>query len=150
MLKLSDLKRKNFDSKIFYYSKTAEQLKISNIPPQSALIGLMILADKMQFIKERTNKKIIITSCYRSPELNQVLKGSPNSAHMQGLACDFVFEKTSPRETCEIVLQTNVSFDQMLIEDKILHFATKIRDSENRFEIAKCFFNGKKWIKEKF
>lgn len=150
MLKISNLKRKNFDPKIFYYSKTAESMGISNEPPQSVLVCLMILADKLQFIRDKTKHQMIITSCYRSPKLNEIIKGSPNSAHMQGLAADFIFKDKNPEQTCEMILKTGVSFDQLLIENKIVHFGIKLRDSENRLEIAKCFFDGKKWVKEKF
>lgn len=147
MLELKDLKRKNFNPDDFYKSATANKLKINNIPPQSARVCLMKLADKMQFLRDKVNLPIIITSAYRSHELNKAIKGSPKSAHCQGLACDFLFSGKTPQESCELVISTGISFDQLLIEKDVLHFGIKIRDELNRYEVAFASFNEetKKW-----
>ena len=54
MIQLSDLKRKNYDYTFFWFSNTAVKNAISNVPPASALVGLMILADKLQDITNKT------------------------------------------------------------------------------------------------
>jgi hypothetical protein len=147
MIELKDLKRENFNPDDFYKSATASRLKINNIPPQSAMVCLMKLADKMQFIRDKVNLPMIITSAFRSHELNKAIKGSPKSAHCQGLACDFLFSGKTPQESCELVISTGVSFDQLLIENNVLHFGIKIRDELNRHEVAFATFNEttKKW-----
>jgi hypothetical protein len=152
MIELKDLKRENFNPDDFYKSAKASRLKINNIPPQSAMVCLMKLADKMQFIRDKVNLPMIITSAFRSQELNKAIKGSPKSAHCQGLACDFLFFGKTPQESCELVLTTGVSFDQLLIENNVLHFGIKIRDELNRHEVAFATFNEttKKWELKKF
>jgi hypothetical protein len=147
MIELKDLKRENFNPDDFYKSATASRLKINNIPPQSAMVCLMKLADKMQFVRNKVNLPMIITSAFRSHELNKAIKGSPKSAHCQGLACDFLFSGKTPQESCELVVSTGVSFDQLLIENNVLHFGIKIRDELNRHEVAFATFNEttKKW-----
>lgn len=148
MIQLKDLRRKNFEPKNFWYSKIAEKNNISNVPPQSALVGLMKLADTLQFIRDKIDIPLIITSAYRSHQLNRLIKGSPNSAHLQGLAADILFIDKTPMQTCELILTTGVVFDQMLVEKDILHFGLKIRDKDCRLEIANAYFDGKKWVKE--
>lgn len=147
MLQLSDLRRPNFEPKEFWESSTAKKHKISNVPPQSALTGLMILADKLQFIRDKVGLPITMTSCYRSYQLNRLVKGSPTSAHTQGLAADILFKDKTPKETCELILTTGVVFDQMLIEKDILHFGIKLRDKDCRLEIAYAFIENGKWVK---
>lgn len=147
MLKLKDLNRKNFHHTDFWYSKTAEKHKITNVPTQAALVCLMRLADTLQFIRDAKDIPLIITSGYRCYQLNRLVKGSPNSAHMQGLAADILFKDKTPEQTCDLILETGVKFDQMLIEENILHFGIKIRDQDCRHEIAYARFDGKNWIK---
>lgn len=150
MLKLQDLKRKNFESRDFWYSKIAEKNDITNIPPLSALTGLMLLADKLQFIRDKINIPLIIFSAFRCHQLNRLVKGSPKSAHLQGLAADILFKDKSIEETCNLILQTGVVFDQLLLEPQkgIVHFGLKVRDKDCRHEVAIVEFDGKKWTKK--
>ena len=74
MIELKDLRRKNFEPKNFWYSKTAEKNNISNVPPQSALVGLMKLADTLQFIRDKIDIPLIISNAYRSHQLNRLIK----------------------------------------------------------------------------
>ena len=152
MLTLKDLKRPHFEPKDFWYSKTAEKNNISNVPPLSALTGLMVLADKLEFIRQTLIDKgydlpIILTSVFRCHQLNRLVNGSPNSAHMQGCASDLLLKGKTPKETCDLILKTGVVFDQMLIEKDTLHFGIKIKEEQNRLEIAIAKFNPKtkKW-----
>ena len=150
MLKLQDLKRKNFESRDFWYSKIAEKNNITNVPPQSAMVGLMILADKLQFIRDRIDIPLLIFSAFRCHQLNRLIKGSPNSAHLQGLAADVLFKEKTIEQTCDLILQTGVVFDQLLLEPKqgIVHFGLKVRDENCRLEVAVVEFDGKKWTKK--
>lgn len=43
---------------------------------------------KLQLLRERVGKPIIINSGYRTPEHNKRVGGSPTSYHMQGMAVD--------------------------------------------------------------
>jgi hypothetical protein len=153
MLQVKDLKRPHFEAKDFWYSKTAEKNNISNVPPQSALTGLMKLADKLEFVRQTLIDKghdipMVLTSVFRCHQLNRLVKGSPNSAHLQGCAADLLFKGKTPAETCDLILQTGVVFDQMLIEENTLHFGIKIKEEQNRLEIAIAKWNPKikKWV----
>lgn len=43
----------------------------------------------MQPIRDAWKKPIIISSGYRSPLVNKIVKGQPGSQHLVGAACDF-------------------------------------------------------------
>jgi hypothetical protein len=154
MIKISNLKRKNFNIEEFFKSETADRLKINNYPPkeieQSILTCLMKTADKMQEIRDKVGLPWIATNFYRSPALNKAVKGSPNSKHIQGLATDGVFQGKTPEESAKLVLLTKVSFDKMLIEAGCLHIQFCLDDSKNRNEAAFAELINGEWKTKNF
>lgn len=70
-------------------SSTATKMGISNIPTSNALNQLNLLMDTiLDPIREKWGKPIIVTSGYRSPELNKAINGSATSQHVLGQAAD--------------------------------------------------------------
>lgn len=59
--------------------------------PQSVEIFKNIeqTAGKMQNIRDFFEKQIRVTSWFRPPKYNEEIRGSKNSSHLRGLACDF-------------------------------------------------------------
>lgn len=51
--------------------------------------NLVVLFNKLDVIRDHFNKPIVIHVAFRSPEYNKMVKGAPNSAHLQGKAVDF-------------------------------------------------------------
>ncbi len=51
--------------------------------------NLIKLAQIMEIIRNRVGKPLRITSGLRPPRYNELVKGSPTSAHCEGRACDF-------------------------------------------------------------
>ena len=113
--KLSDLNRKNFKASEFYQSDQAQFNKIDNIPKEQATLeNLDLLADKMQDVRNILNKPVIITSGYRSLDLNRLLNGSSlNSYHLYGLAADFIVKDHSPLEICKL-LKNKIKIDKLI------------------------------------
>ena len=165
MLQLSDLSRKNYPQKFFWFSKTAERNKITNAPPASARVGLMILADNLQTITDKTGFVIIASSVFRCHQLNRMVKGSPTSAHCQGLAIDIIAVELTPEEKiknpnkkipktleeiCDLILSAGIKFDQILIEkDKgCVHLGFKLNVKDNRFEIGRAYIENGVWKKK--
>lgn len=73
-------------------SQTAARKGIPNVPPvgSPSRANLQRLAETMEEIRTiLLDKPILISSGYRSPDVNAAVGGSKNSAHMSGLACDF-------------------------------------------------------------
>ena len=70
-------------------SDTAMRRGIDNTPSEEHLKNLKYLAEKVfQPIREHFGVPIYISSGYRSPELNEVIGGSPRSFHSHGMALD--------------------------------------------------------------
>jgi putative chitinase len=51
--------------------------------------NLIKLAQVMDFVRNRIGKPLRVTSALRPPRYNELIKGSPTSAHCEGRACDF-------------------------------------------------------------
>lgn len=52
--------------------------------------------DKLQALRDRLGKPIVLTSAYRSPEHNRKVGGAKNSYHMQGVAFDVRMDNHDP------------------------------------------------------
>ena len=52
--------------------------------------------DKLQALRDRLGKPLIVRSAYRSPEHNRVVGGAPASKHMQGTAFDIAMANHDP------------------------------------------------------
>lgn len=54
--------------------------------------------DKLQLLRERLGKPLIIRSAYRSPQHNRAVGGAKNSLHMRGIAFDIAMANHNPHE----------------------------------------------------
>ena len=54
--------------------------------------------DRLQALRDRLGKPLIITSAYRSPQHNKRVGGAKNSLHMQGIAFDVRMDNHDPHE----------------------------------------------------
>lgn len=52
--------------------------------------------DKLQALRDRLGKPLIVRSAYRSPEHNRAVGGAPASKHMQGTAYDIAMANHDP------------------------------------------------------
>jgi len=86
----------------FVASDTAAMMGIDNTPPDDKKACLQILAETMELVRTiLEDKPIVITSGYRCYDLNVACGGASDSAHLQGLACDFVCpEFGTPLDIC--------------------------------------------------
>jgi len=69
----------------------------------------------LQPLRDGLNRPIKITSCYRSPQLNELIGGAKNSQHMVGEAADIVCDDLL--EAFDFI-RTNLLFDQLIWEVK--------------------------------
>jgi zinc D-Ala-D-Ala carboxypeptidase len=82
----------HFTLEEFTDSQTAARKGINNVPsvgtPERA--NIMRTAEIMEAVRDILGKKpVLISSGYRSPQVNAAVGGSKSSAHMSGLAADF-------------------------------------------------------------
>jgi len=52
--------------------------------------------DKLQALRDRLGKPLILRSAYRSPEHNRAVEGAAKSKHMSGAAFDIAMENHDP------------------------------------------------------
>ena len=167
-----NLRRKNFAPEEFLNSVTATRLGIKNIPDLNQLTAGLRLADKMQELYNAIEKvllteqnkslipffpwtkkkskaafplQIIISSGFRNSELNKAVKGSPNSWHMQFLACDFNVVGMAPVDVVLSIKKSGVSVDKCFVERGCVHMQTAIRDSDNRNEFGTAELKNGVW-----
>lgn len=73
------------------HSATADKYDIYNIPNKYITSQLTSLCTHiLEPIRKKYNKPIIITSGYRSDQLNKRIGGAKNSDHVYGQACDCI------------------------------------------------------------
>ena len=146
MFTLENLRRPNFKPQDFVKSNTAQQKGIDNTPNQNQLIAGMVLADKMQELRDKINLPIIISSGFRSSELNKAIGGAPNSWHMQFLACDFNIKGLDPYEAVLKIKESKVSVDKCFVERNCVHIQTCMDESKNRNFFGTATKVNGKWV----
>ncbi len=99
-------------------SEVAARAGLDNAPPPAIIRNLSRLADGLELVRAALgNNAIHITSGYRSPKLNQMIGGSKNSMHMQGLAADILCPAFgSPLEVCRTIVASGIQTDQVIHE----------------------------------
>lgn len=100
------------------FSQTAARHGIDNQPPAEAIENLRKLTGYLETIRAALgNVPIRISSGYRSPALNALIKGSAaNSAHTRGLAADISSDRFSPAELARAIAKMNLDLDQIILE----------------------------------
>jgi len=129
------LRRKNFAPDDFFVSETAKKLKIDNETDSLAILTcLMLTADKAQEIRDLLGYPLLIDSAYRCKKLNDAVKGSKNSQHMQGQAIDFICPKFGkPKKIVEFLKKNNIVVDQCILEKSWVHLSIKHNQNRNQF-----------------
>lgn len=98
-------------------SETAARRGIINRPTARAMENLKRLCALLDDVRDALGHPIIVTSGYRSPEVNAAVGGSKTSAHCQGLAVDFTCPGVgSPLEVARKVAAIGLEFDQVIHE----------------------------------
>ena len=101
-------------------SESAKRKGISNIPTEAHIANFKLLAEKIfEPIRTHFRCPIIISSGYRSKELNAAIGGSLTSQHCQGEAIDIDMDGTPNGVTNRMVfdyIKDNLEFDQLIFE----------------------------------
>lgn len=101
-------------------SESAKRLGIDNMPKGEHLINLKLLAKNIfQPIRDHFKVPIHISSGYRSPALNQAIKGSPTSEHCSGEALDIDMDGSPHGVSNKMIfdyIKDNLSFNQLIWE----------------------------------
>ena len=101
-------------------SESAKRKGISNMPTEAHIANFKLLAENVfEPIRKHFRCPIIISSGYRSKELNAAIGGSLTSQHCQGEAIDIDMDGTPNGVTNRMVfdyIKDNLVFDQLIFE----------------------------------
>jgi hypothetical protein len=108
----------NFTLEEFVFSQEAQRKGLDNTPVKGILNVLINTAENMELVRNILNgNPIIISSGYRSPEVNAAVGGSKSSQHMKGEAIDFTCPKFgSPRDIVVAIKNSVIEYDQLILE----------------------------------
>lgn len=103
-------------------SPSAAKAGIDNTPGHDALANLQRLCQLLESVRTLVGAPLIISSGYRCPALNQLIGGVESSAHVRGLAADFSVPGLSPRQVVQLIVDSDLVFDQVILEfDRWVH-----------------------------
>ena len=107
----------NFDLARLTASDTAREQGIPNQPGPEHLAHLRRLALALEEVQALLGAPLIITSAYRSPQLNAAVGGVPTSRHALGLAADLVCGAYGPPLTvARAIAGSAIAYDQVIHE----------------------------------
>ncbi|MGB4467574.1 MAG: D-Ala-D-Ala carboxypeptidase family metallohydrolase [Azovibrio sp.] len=97
---------------------TVTDTGLFNTPNAEHLANLVKLADTLEKVRAVLGgKPIKINSGYRSVDVNKTVGGARASAHLTGMAADFVCPGFgSPLEVCQAVKEAGITLDQLIHE----------------------------------
>jgi len=135
----------HFTLEEFLISDTANQIGVSNYPTWEITRNLEKLALTMELIRSGLgDNPVTVYSGYRSPPVNSAVGGATNSAHLYGLACDFVIpDFGNPLDVC-LAIEPHMAFlqiDQLIYEIDWIHLGLAI-DGEPRHQCLTITANG--------
>ena len=136
----------NFRYSELIHSNTAIRLGIENIPNAKHKVNLIESCTKLwQPARDILGKTMIISSGYRSPEVNDRVGGSDSSAHSIGCAIDFTSPSFGNSRAVANKLAKEfkakcIKFDQIILEfpdtdSSWVHLGYKNRKGEQRNQL---------------
>jgi zinc D-Ala-D-Ala carboxypeptidase len=107
----------NFALSEMLVSQTAARRGIANVPPSEAIDELRRLcALVLQPLRDVVGGPVVVSSGYRSPELNRAVGGAKASCHMAGRAADIVVPGMSVSEVCSEIARLRLPWRQCIDE----------------------------------
>lgn len=123
-------------------SETAMTAQIENLPSWADIENLQELATLvLDPIRQAWGQPLLVTSGFRSPQLNVAVGGVPTSAHMDGCAVDIVLAPWSTRKVSELynLIQWLVESGAIDIDQVIYYRKKKMIHVSNDLPCRKQF-----------
>jgi len=99
----------------FTVSRTAIKKGIKNIPSATARSKIMDLCVEVLEPIRYNFGPVVISSGYRSPQLNKAIGGSGSSQHCKGEAVDFTCPRSDNKQVARWI-ESMLLFDQLILE----------------------------------
>jgi len=107
-------------------SQTATRMGLDNMPHLNTLSVMTVVAAHMEKVRVLLDGSILISSWYRSPEVNAAIGSGPTSQHIKGEAVDFICPSYgSPFKICTYIAENKelLQFDQLIFEGTWVHIS---------------------------
>lgn len=103
---------------------------VDNTVPVDVLPNLKQVAQALEIIRTTLDKPLIITSGYRCLKLNRMIGSKDSSAHVQGLAADFICPQYGDvKKVFQAIKGSKLVYDQLILEKagnrEWIHIAVK-------------------------
>lgn len=112
---------KYFSITEFLHSTTAEKYQVNNIPSDEELLAVLtnikaLVDNVLDPLRAMIGRPIIITSGYRSEQVNELVGGSKTSQHLSGKAADIHVQGYTPKQMDMVfrMIQMCYDFDQLI------------------------------------
>lgn len=112
---------KYFSYSEFFKSDTAEKYQVNNIPEDAQLSQVLgnikaLVSNVLDPLRAMIGRPIIITSGYRSQQVNELVGGSKTSQHVLGKAADIHIQGYTPQQMDMVyrTIQMYYDFDQLI------------------------------------
>ena len=114
----------NFSLEELTFSQVASRRGIDNTPSAKVKDNLERLAFFLEQVRKVFNKPFLISSGYRSREVNESVGGSKTSQHCEGCAADFNVKGISPDAVVRAIVNADIPYDQVILEfDSWVHIS---------------------------
>lgn len=119
-------------------SNTAITKKLDNTPGEQAIKNLNTLVDNvLDPLRKLYGKPIIVTSGYRSPEVNRSVNGAISSQHVLGEAADITAGSKKENKKLFELIRDNFEFDQLINENNYSWIHVSYREGKLRKQMLK-------------
>jgi zinc D-Ala-D-Ala carboxypeptidase len=124
----------------FTRSFAATRLGIDNTPPVEAVSNLQCLCQEvLEPLRRHARRPVVISSGYRSRQLNQAVGGATRSQHCKGEAADIHIPDIRTGHEWFHYIATHLPFDQLIWEyvgtAAWIHVSHRRRHADNRHQI---------------
>ena len=106
------------------FSQEAVRNGIDNTPSAAIIENLRSACQQAEAVRALLGKPMLVSSGFRCPALNTLIKGAPTSAHIQGWAMDFICPSFgTPVDICLKVADAKIKLDQCIQEGTWVHLS---------------------------
>lgn len=125
----------------FIYSNYARRHGINNNPNPVVKQNLILLATKLELVRDLLQAPLTINSGYRCTELNRDIGGASDSAHLSGYAADFTcYAFGQPEKIVTVIKASGLKYDQLICEGTWVHISF---DPQMRQQTLRALFDAR-------
>ena len=121
-----------------YHEMYRTSYPVVNVPFDALhIMNIRTLCERLEVIREKLGKPIIINSAFRTSRLNTLVGGVPNSDHLLGLAADIVVPGFTSNQLFvflnKLSLDGVLQFGQVICYNKFVHVSFNTSKHKNDF-----------------